>query len=55
VLLNHPRWPEPIDFVRIADLTAGAGSVDLMLRRRGGDVAVNILSRKGNAEVVVHL
>lgn len=55
VRLNHPCLPEHIDQVRISNLIAGEGRVDMMLRRRGDGVAVSVLKRTGEAEVVVRL
>ena len=39
--------------VRIRGLRVGSSSVDLSFRRIGDDVAVNVLGRTGNLEVVV--
>jgi hypothetical protein len=36
----------------VRGLPIGDASVDLLLRRHGEDVAVNIVSRRGEAEIV---
>ena len=55
VTLHHPRLPPMLDQVCIRGLRAGAGSVDLLLRRHGQDVAVNVLGRTGDVAVDVAL
>jgi glycogen debranching enzyme len=55
VRLNYPRLPAILDSVRISGLPVADARLDLLLRRRGEDVAVNILKRVGNAEVIVRL
>lgn len=55
VQMNHPCLPDAIDHLRISNLAAGTARVDMMLRRRGDGVAVNVLSRSGDAEVAVKL
>jgi|HigsolmetaAR201D_1030396.scaffolds.fasta_scaffold00890_13 glycogen debranching enzyme len=56
VRLRHPRLPEFLDWVRVSNLRVGQNaSVDLLLRRHKGDVAVNVLKRSGGAAVVVRL
>jgi len=53
VNLYYPLLPEFLEKVRIRGLRVGASSVDLSFRRVGDDVAVNVLGRTGNLEVVV--
>ncbi|HEX2493698.1 MAG TPA: amylo-alpha-1,6-glucosidase [Steroidobacter sp.] len=55
VRLAHPCLPERIDSIRIRNLPVGGARLDLLLRRHGDNVAVNILDRIGNAEVEVRL
>lgn len=55
VTLRHPRLPPTLEQVRIRGLRAGEGSVDLLLRRHGEDVAVNVLARRGDVAVKVAL
>ncbi|WP_337877221.1 amylo-alpha-1,6-glucosidase [Elioraea sp.] len=55
VTLRHPRLPPVLEQVRIRGLRAGEGSVDLLLRRHGDDVAVNVLARRGDVAVRVVL
>ena len=51
--LDYPVLPEFIDEMRIRGVRVGTGSVDLLFRRVGTDVAVNVLERTGPVEVVV--
>ncbi|MFO7305905.1 MAG: amylo-alpha-1,6-glucosidase [Gammaproteobacteria bacterium] len=53
--LRHPYLPELLESVRIDGLQVGASRLDLLFRRHGEDVAVNVLHREGNAEVEVRL
>jgi glycogen debranching enzyme len=53
VNLYYPLLPEFLEKVRIRGLKVGSSSVDLSFRRVGDDVAVNVLGRTGNLEVVV--
>jgi glycogen debranching enzyme len=50
--LRYPRLPERIDSLQVSGLPIGDASVDLMLRRHGDGVSVNILRRRGEAEVL---
>jgi hypothetical protein len=50
--LRYPRLPEGIDTLRISELPIGDARVDLLLRRHGDDVSVNIQRRRGDAEVL---
>jgi hypothetical protein len=42
-----------LDEVTIRSLAAGSGRADILLRRYGSDVSVNILDRKGDVRVTV--
>ncbi|HET7596818.1 MAG TPA: amylo-alpha-1,6-glucosidase [Burkholderiales bacterium] len=55
VLFRHPRLPDSIEHVRIRNLRVGEGSIDVLLRRYGRDVAVNVLEKTGplDAEVLL--
>ncbi len=53
--LRHPRLPEFLDWVRVRNLRIGETRLDILLRRHGADVAVNVLERDGPAEVEVIL
>jgi glycogen debranching enzyme len=55
VTLRHPRLPPMLEQVHIRGLRVGQGSVDLLLRRHGDDVAVNVLARTGGVAVEVLL
>jgi glycogen debranching enzyme len=50
--LKYPRLPETIDELRITGLPIGQASVDLLLKRHGETVSVNILRRDGDAEIL---
>jgi glycogen debranching enzyme len=50
--LHDPVLPEFLDTVTLDGLTVGAGSVDLVLRRHGDDVAVHVARRRGDVAVV---
>jgi glycogen debranching enzyme len=50
--LDYPMLPAFLEEVRIRRIRVGAGSVDLLFRRFGEDVAVNVLARSGGVEVV---
>jgi len=55
VRFSHPRLPEFLDHVTIRGLRAGASQLDVMLRRYGSDVSINVLQRSGDGGVVVTL
>jgi len=55
VRLRHPRLPASMDSLCLRNLSVGTARLDLLLRRHGEDVAVNVLSRQGDAGVVVRL
>ena len=55
VILNHPRLPASFDELQITNLAVADAQIDLLLRRRDTDVAVNVLARRGDAEVEVRL
>ncbi len=51
----RPRLPAFLDEVRIRALSLGTNRVDMLLRRHGEDVSVNVLRREGHAQVAVTL
>lgn len=55
VRLRHPRLPQFLDWIRICNLAVGEAQIDLLLRRHGADVAVNVLERRGPVDVAVML
>jgi glycogen debranching enzyme len=55
VIFRHPRLPDPLDQVRIRNLRIGSGAIEILLRRYGRDVAVNVLDKTGAVEVEVLL
>src|SRR5690349_3937089 len=52
VRLRYPRLPEHLQTLEIRGLPIADASVDLLLRRHGEGVAVSILRRRGDAEIV---
>jgi glycogen debranching enzyme len=48
VIFNRPVLPEFLDEVRLTALSIADASIDVQLRRTGTDVAINVLSRKGD-------
>jgi glycogen debranching enzyme len=55
VRFRQPRLPEFLDEVIIRKLTLGDSRFDVMLRRYGNEVSVNLLDRQGEGRVVVSL
>jgi glycogen debranching enzyme len=55
VRLRQPRLPEIIDDVVVRGLAIGGSRLDLLFRRYGSDVSVNVLRRSGEAQVAVTL
>jgi glycogen debranching enzyme len=53
VLVSNAFLPPFLDQVRIRGLRAGAATVDLQLQGRDDDVAVQVLQRDGDVDVVV--
>jgi glycogen debranching enzyme len=50
---DRPTLPDFIDELRLGRLALGGASVDVLLRRHGGAVAVTIEERRGDLKVVV--
>ena len=55
VRFRQPRLPEFLDQVVIRKLRVGDSQFDIMLRRYGGDVSVNVLDRRGDGRIVITL
>jgi glycogen debranching enzyme len=53
VRFRQPRLPEFLDQVVIRQLRIGDSQFDLMLRRYGADVSVNVLDRRGDGRVAI--
>jgi len=53
ISLVRPVLPEFLEQLRIRDIRVGSASVDLLLFRSGGAVAVTVARRLGNVDVVV--
>jgi len=50
--LRYPALPEALPSVRIRNIQVGAATVDLALERRAHTVAIDILRRQGDVEVM---
>ena len=55
VPLRQPRLPDFLDQVVIRNLEVGDSQFDIMLRRYGGDVSVNVLDRRGDGRIAITL
>jgi glycogen debranching enzyme len=55
VRFRKPRLPEFLDQVVIRQLRVGDSQFDLMLRRYGGDVSINVLERRGDGRLAITL
>lgn len=55
VHFHKPRLPEFLDEVVLRSLAIGESRLDLLLRRYGTDVSVNVLSRQGPAQAAIRL
>ncbi len=56
IMMQHPRLPDFVDEVWLRNLRLDSEtSIDLLLRRRGDDVAVNVLRREGNVMVDIRV
>jgi glycogen debranching enzyme len=53
VQLAYALLPEEIDWLQMRNLSAGGAEVDLLLTRHGQDVAVTVMRRQGELEIVV--
>lgn len=53
IRLRHPRLPDYLGWLRISGLGCGDASLDLVVRRHGRDVAVNVEQRRGDLELSV--
>jgi glycogen debranching enzyme len=52
IYLNHPALPEALPSVRIRNINVGNASVDLGFEKHAETVAINILRRSGDVEIV---
>ncbi|HUF22462.1 MAG TPA: glycogen debranching N-terminal domain-containing protein [Burkholderiales bacterium] len=51
IVLHHPRLPDFLDEMQLRNLRLQDSSVDLLLRRHGHDVAINVVRRDGDVAV----
>ncbi|MFB3816403.1 MAG: glycogen debranching N-terminal domain-containing protein [Candidatus Methylomirabilales bacterium] len=52
ILFHRPLLPPFLERVRLTDLRVADASVDLLLERHTGDVAINVLRREGQVQIV---
>ncbi|MBX6312650.1 MAG: amylo-alpha-1,6-glucosidase [Isosphaeraceae bacterium] len=52
ICFSHPLLPASLPSVHIANLRVGSASLDLLLRRFGENVGVDILRRDGHVEII---
>jgi hypothetical protein len=55
VRFRQPRLPEFLDQVVIRKLRVGDSQFDIMLRRYGSEVSVNVLDRRGDGRIAITL
>jgi glycogen debranching enzyme len=55
IRFRRPRLPDFLDHVEIRQLRVGNSCFDIMLRRYGADVSVNVLKRQGDGRVAITL
>jgi len=53
IQLDHPVLPDFLDELTLRGLQARQGVADIILRRHGTDVSVNITRRQGNVPIVI--
>lgn len=53
IRFDQPALPEFLDELHLRGLRARLGGADILLRRSGNDVSVNITKRQGNVPIVV--
>jgi glycogen debranching enzyme len=53
ICLERPMLPPWLDTLKVNNLRLGDGSVDLLLERRGEEVAAHVVSRRGVVEIVL--
>ena len=53
IRFDRPVLPEFLDQLHLRGLQTKDGVADVLFRRYGGDVAVNITRRQGNVPIVV--
>jgi hypothetical protein len=54
VEFSSPELPEGIDYIELTNLRVEKGSVDLRLRRDGGEVRVDVLRADEDIRIDVH-
>ena len=52
VIFEQPSLPPFLDDVLLRNLTVGKGSADIMLRRSGSKVLIDVCDRKGDVRII---
>jgi glycogen debranching enzyme len=55
ITLMHPTLPPAVDEITLTNLTLGTMRADVRCTRRGNEVAVTLLAKEGDGEVLVRL
>ncbi|MCC7048326.1 MAG: amylo-alpha-1,6-glucosidase [Alphaproteobacteria bacterium] len=53
IRLRRPRLPQAVDQIALGGLTMGGAGVDLLCRRQGDGVTVDVQGRAGDVEIVI--
>jgi glycogen debranching enzyme len=51
VVFRSPRLPESMEWLRLTGLSLGHAQLDLLCERRGEDVGISVLARKGDIAI----
>jgi len=51
IVFRSPRLPEAIEWLRLTGLSVGAARLDLLCERRGDDVGISVIGRKGDIAI----
>lgn len=52
ITFSRPCLPESVERIHLTHLALGSATVDLHLERHAHDVAINVVQRQGNVEIV---
>jgi glycogen debranching enzyme len=51
IVFRSPRLPESIEWLRLTGLSVGSARLDLLCERRGEDVGISVIGRKGDIAI----
>ncbi|MBP7148852.1 MAG: amylo-alpha-1,6-glucosidase [Acidobacteria bacterium] len=54
VVLDQPRLPDCLEWLRVDGLRVGEAAVDLLFRRHAGSVGIDVLRRSGELRITAH-